>query len=87
MMLHLVIKIKKIFKTSTIKVDVFNFCILSFNYLKLIMVVIKLMKTCTDVVCIALITMGVLYILENKKELKNTIMKPINNLMNSNSNN
>jgi hypothetical protein len=50
-------------------------------------VVIELMKTCTDVVCIALITMGVLYILENKKQLKNTIMKPLNNLMNGNSNN
>ena len=45
------------------------------------------MRTCTDVVCIALITMGVLYILENKKQLKKTIMKPINNLINSNSNN
>ena len=43
-----------------------------------------MMKTCTDVICIALITMGVLYILENKKELKKTIMKPINNLMNGN---
>lgn len=64
--------------------DVFNFCILSFNYLKLIMVVIKLMKTCTDVICIALITMGVLYILENKNQLKNSIVKPITNLMNGN---
>ena len=46
------------------------------------MVVITLMKTCTDVICIALITMGVLYILENKKQIKNSIMKPIENLMN-----
>ena len=64
--------------------DVFNFRILLFNYLKLIMVVIKLMKTCTDVICIALITMGVLYFLENKNQLKNSIVKPITNLMNGN---
>ena len=42
------------------------------------------MKTGTDVICIALITMGVLYILENKKQLKNSIMKPIEKLMNGN---
>ena len=40
------------------------------------------MKTCTDVICIALITMGVLYLIENKKEIKKTVMKPIQNLMN-----
>mgnify|MGYP003290247834 CR=1 FL=1 len=40
------------------------------------------MKTCTDVICIALITMGVLYLIENKKQIKNTVMKPIQNLMN-----
>jgi hypothetical protein len=43
-----------------------------------------MMKTCTDVICIALITMGVLYILENKNQLKNSIVKPITNLMNGN---
>ena len=48
------------------------------------MVVITLMKTCTDVVCIALITMGVLYILENKKQIKNSIMKRMEKLMNGN---
>ena len=42
------------------------------------------MKTCLEVACIALATMGVIYIIDNKKKIKNTLIKPITNMMGSN---
>lgn len=42
------------------------------------------MKTYVEVMVIALATMGVLYIIDNKKQLKNSILKPVTKFMKCN---
>lgn len=42
------------------------------------------MKTCLEIAWIALATMGVIYLIDNKKKIKNTLIKPITNMLSGN---
>lgn len=42
------------------------------------------MKTCIDVVAVVFITLGVLYLIENRKQIQNSIIKPITNMVKGN---
>jgi len=37
-----------------------------------------------DIISVSLMVMGVLYVIQNKQEIMNTIEKPLNKLMNNN---
>ena len=46
--------------------------------------VVIILKTCLDVICVAFITLGVMYLVDNRKQINNAVIKPITNLMKGN---